>query len=1267
MLGKEVLNYTITEFVGKGGMGSVYVGVHKYITQKKVAIKVINSDMVNEFTRSKIKEEAEHLASLNHENIVKFQNLHIDDDGNILLIMEFADGYSLEKYINKVSGLIVEERICPIFEPILDGIGYAHKHKIIHKDIKPSNIIINSEGVPKILDFGIASIIKEGNEKEDYIMGTPSYMSPEQIRGAHIDERSDIYALGVLLHQLLTGHAPYDTTTLSETQIQQKVVEEPLPRMKTYYKYVSDKVQRVVDKATAKNPEDRYQSCAEFKSALHKAIYPSKVPTWTKFSAAAGVLLLVGACVGIWDYNRIKVDYYMDYVEQWGVPVGVHKLSSNEVNHRSASYRIESCRGKVRRMTLINYAGKVVSHNDSEHVERASDMLVEYGDNGKVLSQKVLDANGRVIYIKSYNDKQNVVTFHYDDEYNTELCLAKDITRIFSNPFDSDQDRGKISRYFLTYDANGYVTQLLYGGQMNERYCDINGIYGRAYKRDDKGRVIEEMYLGANGSIKATKKGLAYRRHTYDKNDLWTETHYYAADGTTGADENGTPRVIILYDKYGNRIGEDYVDDNGNYVIRTDMNACGARYELNEHGLMITHYYIGTDGRPCYGSEGYVKAVYEYDSNGFVSSSTLYDDQDSITTNTSGWAITKVTCDTKGNPLLVRYFNRNGDGVYRVDEEGAGFQREYDSLGNVILEYLLDPQGTPMMQDAGKSGVSVEYNEYNRPVRYTNLDVNGAPIEDIDGVGVMTMEYDRMGNIVCFGQYDASGTKRVNSKSSGYSFVKHTFSDTGDCTETAYYDAEGKLCSNYQNHYARIVRTYNDRGDVIKERYFDTAGQLMLVQGVAGYDMTYDNHGNRLTYFPVGLDGKQSKTHYEMRYTYDERDNQISSAYYDNGRAVENSDRIHRTELEYNIRNQIVEMRTYNVKNQLTPSKKDGYSIIRREYDQRGNIIRVSYYDANRAPVISKEGYATHISEYDAMGRVIHQKYYDEKGRPTNPNIMVPEGFCGYDKWGNVNFLASGDGNGNLIIGPNLGFSIVRMEYDIQGNLLWDAYYDTNDKPMMNKMTGYHKEVFAYDKYGNRIETAYYGLNDEPVLGPNKYHKLVVVCMETGEHLTETFIGKNGKKINVDGYCEVTYYYDKNGVNIRQTARKADGSLYMSVVYKGGEWVLDNGGTNTPAPSKVGSAWKSEVKELNAQLPMELVEDELVLQSIEASGNNCTMEFRLTHSKYELSESTLKKYIDMLPQILESMGESFPKSVTLIGVLRDDKDRLIKSISYKQK
>jgi serine/threonine-protein kinase len=215
------------------------------------------------------------LCSLDHPNIVKFLNFVENEDG-VFLIMDFIDGITLEEFINTKNGLIVEKRAYEMFDRILSAFAYAHKNGVVHRDIKPANIILTNDRdgnfVPKVLDFGIATIVSESTETEKgWVVGTPSYMSSEQVFGLNINARSDIYSLGVLLHQMLTGRAPYDKTTLSELEINNKVVKDPLPRMKEFYPYISDKMQKMVDRATAKEPEKRYQSCADFRKALKNA------------------------------------------------------------------------------------------------------------------------------------------------------------------------------------------------------------------------------------------------------------------------------------------------------------------------------------------------------------------------------------------------------------------------------------------------------------------------------------------------------------------------------------------------------------------------------------------------------------------------------------------------------------------------------------------------------------------------------------------------------------------------------------------------------------------------------------------------------------------------------------------------------------------------------------------------------------------------------------------------------------------------------------
>ena len=183
---------------------------------------------------------------------------------------------------------------------------------------------------------------------------------------------------------MLTGRTPYDATTLSEVVIKDKVLKEPLPRMKDYYAYISEKLQRIVDKAVEKEKKDRYQSCDEFRRAMKQALNPEPVSKKIKIAFAAFILVLIGLGTGLWDYNRTKIYYFKDYVEQWGVPQGIGELTGGEPKHSHRHYRFEYKNYKLHRLTHVNSLGKIISDEESERYERPLDMLLFYGDNGKI-------------------------------------------------------------------------------------------------------------------------------------------------------------------------------------------------------------------------------------------------------------------------------------------------------------------------------------------------------------------------------------------------------------------------------------------------------------------------------------------------------------------------------------------------------------------------------------------------------------------------------------------------------------------------------------------------------------------------------------------------------------------------------------------------------------------------------------------------------------------------------------------------------------------
>jgi serine/threonine protein kinase len=266
-------NYRIISTIGEGGMGIVYLAEHISL-RRKVAIKALHQNLSsNQAIRQRFINEGITLSNLNHPNIVILYDF-IDLGNTLYLVMEYVEGQTLDKLIEINSSPLSEERAIPIFKKVLSGFNYAHNKGIIHRDIKPSNIIINPNDEPKILDFGIAKIL-ESNVRitsTGMRLGSIMYMSPEQILGKDVDLRTDIYSLGVTLFEILTAAVPYSISTESEYEIQTKIIKETLLPVSLYNQNISPNINNIIQKATAKNPEDRFRNCEEFSLAFDAII-----------------------------------------------------------------------------------------------------------------------------------------------------------------------------------------------------------------------------------------------------------------------------------------------------------------------------------------------------------------------------------------------------------------------------------------------------------------------------------------------------------------------------------------------------------------------------------------------------------------------------------------------------------------------------------------------------------------------------------------------------------------------------------------------------------------------------------------------------------------------------------------------------------------------------------------------------------------------------------------------------------------------------------
>lgn len=261
--------YVITGRLGKGGMGMVYEGLDEAL-DRKVAIKTVTAEgAVSDESKRRFEIEAKAAARMQHPNIVGVYELS-EDRGVQYIAMEFLDGTDLGRLVRSGEGILLAEKL-DIAIQVCRGLAYAHDRRVYHRDIKPDNIGLLDDGTAKIMDFGIAKM--EGTEvtKTGMMVGTVAYMSPEQVRGQKLDGRTDLFSMGVILYQLVSGRKPFEGE--GPSQILYKIVTEPPPPLDlSALGEAGPRLKGIVERALAKKREERYQTAGELADELQKVL-----------------------------------------------------------------------------------------------------------------------------------------------------------------------------------------------------------------------------------------------------------------------------------------------------------------------------------------------------------------------------------------------------------------------------------------------------------------------------------------------------------------------------------------------------------------------------------------------------------------------------------------------------------------------------------------------------------------------------------------------------------------------------------------------------------------------------------------------------------------------------------------------------------------------------------------------------------------------------------------------------------------------------------
>ena len=285
MIGKQIgARYELLEHIGGGGMAIVYKA-HDVLLNRKVAVKILREQYVNDedFIR-RFRREAQSAASLSHPNVVSIYDVGQEDDVHYI-VMEYVAGSNLNEEIRRRAPFQVDEAL-RIAVQICDALDHAHQNQIIHRDIKPHNILIGRNGRVKVTDFGIARAASSADiTQTGSVIGSVHYLSPEHAKGIKQGEKSDIYSLGIVLYQMLTNQLPFSGD--SPISVALKHLQEQVESPRLYNPHIPPDVEAIILKTLQKNPEERYNSAKELQQDLEAIMDGDRIDTIVRFVDAS--------------------------------------------------------------------------------------------------------------------------------------------------------------------------------------------------------------------------------------------------------------------------------------------------------------------------------------------------------------------------------------------------------------------------------------------------------------------------------------------------------------------------------------------------------------------------------------------------------------------------------------------------------------------------------------------------------------------------------------------------------------------------------------------------------------------------------------------------------------------------------------------------------------------------------------------------------------------------------------------------------------------
>ncbi len=724
---------------------------------------------------------------------------------------------------------------------------------------------------------------------------------------------------------------------------------------------------------------------------------------WRRGMAVVCALLFSLLTGAWWDYTRIKTSRYAQISERFGMPVGVAELDATSAARRYRFYIVESSRGKVRTVSFRNGCGTV--EEDTEAPFGAGMRELIYREDGSPQGIVFKNRGGRVLVRHLFGELTPGIqgmmerTIKIEGPSGAAKPLEAD-----SGSFAPSTDPGElrvhseISAWRVHYDARGHMVRLLYLNTYHLPRSDAHGAFGKAFKTDPDGLILEQTLLGENGVPCPDNNGVQTLLHTRDSGGNITSEAFFDHEGNPvlgGTDYHrtiyvqdndgrcielsyfgidGSPvlasdclshRIQMFYDDRGNLREQRWLDTLGNLAPNNNR-VSTALSDYDSKGALVAISYFGPSQQPILNSNARHKETFCFDERGNINGAFFFGTDGTPILDSTGVAGWKTKFDEHGNEIHVAFFGTDGKPILMKDPV-AGWASKFDERGNKIECRFFGIDGKPALDTSGSAGWAKKFDERGNEIHTTLLGINDQPILNRYGIAGWFNSFDERGNRTETAYFGIDGKPILDTF--GIAGWNSKFDTFGNEIEQAYFGTDRKLILNKQGT-AGWISKYDPRGNRTEHAFFGIAREPTSdPNGIARIAARFDDRGNRIEQAFFGIDGKPvlSKNGFSILKTnFDSRGKELESRRYDtSGEPVANVLGYHLEARAYDSRSNLVWEEWWDPSGKRTLHAKTGVAGRELTYNARGDLIETRLFGVDVQPMDGKQGWAREVIEFD--------------------------------------------------------------------------------------------------------------------------------------------------------------------------------------------------------------------------------------------------------------------------------------------------------------